>query len=257
MENNNIVVITPFSMESVLIYEKLKKASKNFLVYFFDKNLKLDGEKYKDAYVIKPFYLSNAKVVIASDNYRDEISKHLLDIGYDNANIVSLNDFDYEVCSDYEAASMVDLENFKRIHTDYMGNKLKLIKKLKRMHEISAFDYTSIDEIMGEGEYGYERKEVLEDSSGEKHIFLKRLELDVTSKCSMKCKYCSNMMQYYNNPSDIDKNTVINDLKRVLELVEWIDEVLIIGGEPFMYKNLGYVLNEIEKLGGARTRLGA
>lgn len=61
MGNNNIVVITPFSMESVLIYEKLKKASKNFLVYFFDKNLKLDGEKYKDAYVIKPLLFKQCK----------------------------------------------------------------------------------------------------------------------------------------------------------------------------------------------------
>ena len=249
MKNNNIVVITPFSMEAVLIYEKLKKSFKELLVYFFDKNLKLDGEKYKDAYVIKPFYLCNAKVIIASDNHRNEISKQLLDLGYDNASIVSLSDFDFDVCNDYEAASMVNLVDFKRIHTDYMGSKLKLIKKMKRMYDIAAFDYTSIDEICGEGEYGFGRKEVLEDASGEKHIFLKRLELDVTSKCSMKCKYCSNMMQFYKKPSDIDKRTVISDFKRILGLVEWIDEVLIIGGEPLMYPDLSYVLNEIEKLG--------
>lgn len=117
MKNNNIVVITPFSMEAVLIYEKLKKSFKELLVYFFDKNLKLDGEKYKDAYVIKPFYLCNAKVIIASDNHRNEISKQLLDLGYDNASIVSLSDFDFDVCNDYEAASMVDLVDFKRIFT--------------------------------------------------------------------------------------------------------------------------------------------
>ena len=152
---------------------------------------------------------------------------------------------------------MVNLVDFKRIHTDYMGSRLKLIKKMKRMSEIAAFEYTSFGEITGDGEYGFGRKEVLEDAKGEKHIFLKRLELDVTSKCSMKCKCCSNMMQYYDKPCDIDKNTVINDLKRVLELVEWIDEVLIIGGEPFMYKDLGYVLNEIEKFfWGVENKIG-
>ena len=247
MKNNNIVVITPFSMEAVLIYEKLKKSFKELLVYFFDKNLKLDGEKYKDAYVIKPFYLCNAKVIIASDNHRNEISKQLLDLGYDNASIVSLSDFDFDVCNDYEAASMVNLVDFKRIHTDYMGSKLKLIKKLKRMYDIAAFDYTSIDEICGEGEYGANRKEVVEDLIGEKHIFLKRLELDVTSKCSLKCKSCANMMQYYKTPCDIDMNIIISDFRRMIELVDWIDEVMIIGGEPFMYKSLGELLCELRK----------
>ncbi len=78
---------------------------------------------------------------------------------------------------------------------------------------------------------------------------LKLYSLDwvITQRCSLRCRDCSNLMQYYTNPANISKTRLIHDLDRVLEAVDEIMDLRVIGGEPFMNPDMaelmGYFLD--------------
>lgn len=59
------------------------------------------------------------------------------------------------------------------------------------------------------------------------------LDLVITECCSLKCRDCSNLMQYYQHPENVSPDEVLSDLKRILD-VFIIRELKIIGGEPFV-----------------------
>jgi len=88
----------------------------------------------------------------------------------------------------------------------------------------------------------------------ETRLFLRSVDLVITEKCSLKCQDCSNLMQYYEEPKDIELEEVKSDIDRLLKNVDYIYEIRLIGGEPFMNKNIYdilsylYTLNKIEKI---------
>jgi MoaA/NifB/PqqE/SkfB family radical SAM enzyme len=66
--------------------------------------------------------------------------------------------------------------------------------------------------------------------------------IDITKQCNLRCKHCFNSDKYFNNHS-----TEISDLK-IIELVNRLaefqcDSISLLGGEPFMRKNLIDFLN--------------
>lgn len=65
-------------------------------------------------------------------------------------------------------------------------------------------------------------------------FILESLDLVVTEKCSLRCSHCSNLMQYYQRPKNIDNKLNVQALDRLLRVVDLIGELRILGGEPFM-----------------------
>ena len=80
-----------------------------------------------------------------------------------------------------------------------------------------------------------------------KDLFLNSIDLVLTEKCSLKCKDCSNLMQYYAKPIDEDYDTLISSIDKILSNVGFIREVRIIGGEPLLYKKIDLVINHLLK----------
>jgi len=74
-------------------------------------------------------------------------------------------------------------------------------------------------------------------------VSLNSLDVVLTEKCSLKCKDCSNLMQYYTEPKNSDHTSLLEELKILMESVDHISEIRLIGGEPLMYKNLDKVLS--------------
>ena len=74
------------------------------------------------------------------------------------------------------------------------------------------------------------------------------LDLVVTEKCSLKCKDCANLMQYYEKPKDSDEKMLIEALHRIFQAVDYVHEFRVIGGEPFMYNNLRSILYHLSTL---------
>lgn len=66
--------------------------------------------------------------------------------------------------------------------------------------------------------------------------------LCVTTRCSLRCKYCNNLMCYYEKPQDIPYDTIAASLDKIAELSDRIFNLFILGGEPFLYDRLADVL---------------
>ncbi len=73
-------------------------------------------------------------------------------------------------------------------------------------------------------------------------VILPRTPLMITTRCTLRCKECSNLMPYYSLPKDYPSDEIIQWIKNICDAVdEWVCCELV-GGEPFLYKNLENVL---------------
>ncbi len=68
-------------------------------------------------------------------------------------------------------------------------------------------------------------------------LFIRSVDLVLTEKCSLKCKDCANLMQYYQQPVNISKQELAEDLEDLMVVADEINEIRIIGGEPMMNKD--------------------
>ena len=68
-------------------------------------------------------------------------------------------------------------------------------------------------------------------------LYIRSVDLIVTEKCSLKCKDCSNLMQYYESPVDIGTQELIDDVDDLCSVADEINEIRIIGGDPLMNKD--------------------
>lgn len=102
--------------------------------------------------------------------------------------------------------------------------------------------YNNIASVFSEEErelYISRKKELLSDKE---KVILPRIPLMITTRCTLRCKECSNLMPYYKHPQDYDTNEIIGWIKNICEAVdEWICLELV-GGEPFLYRNLAKIL---------------
>ena len=70
----------------------------------------------------------------------------------------------------------------------------------------------------------------------ESKTYLRSLDIVITTKCSMNCESCANLMQYYVAQKNTD-NEILKAVKILSDNVDHISEYRIIGGEPLMNKN--------------------
>lgn len=68
-------------------------------------------------------------------------------------------------------------------------------------------------------------------------LFIRSVDVVLTEKCSLKCRDCANLMQYYSEPVNIGKSELFEDLADLLSLADEINEIRIIGGEPLVNKD--------------------
>lgn len=78
-----------------------------------------------------------------------------------------------------------------------------------------------------------------------KNVILPRTPLMITTRCTLRCKECSNLMPYYSVPKDYPADEVIQWIKNICEAVdEWVCCELV-GGEPFLYRDLEKILTYV------------
>ena len=74
--------------------------------------------------------------------------------------------------------------------------------------------------------------------------YIRSLDIVITTKCSMNCESCANLMQYYVDAQNTD-DKILNAVNLISKNVDHISEYRIIGGEPLMNKNWAKITNEI------------
>lgn len=75
--------------------------------------------------------------------------------------------------------------------------------------------------------------------------YMRSVDIMVTTKCSLKCESCSNLMQYYTDPQNTKNDDIIAALNILHEHVDEISEFRIIGGEPMMNKEWHSIVSDI------------
>lgn len=78
-----------------------------------------------------------------------------------------------------------------------------------------------------------------------KYAYIYHMEMPVTTKCSLRCKDCSNLMQYYKSPYDVDIELLLESVDKLMEVVDRISTYTLLGGEPLLYFNLSTLLNRL------------
>lgn len=69
-------------------------------------------------------------------------------------------------------------------------------------------------------------------------LYIETLNFCITERCSLKCKDCCHLMQYYENPIDYKKEDLFSYLDRIDEVMDSVSELPILGGEPFVNKDV-------------------
>ena len=82
----------------------------------------------------------------------------------------------------------------------------------------------------------------------ETSLKVKNIDLVLTEKCSLKCKDCSNLMQFYAKPVDEDYDLLIPSINNFMNTVDYVHEIRLIGGEPLLYKKIDHVINHLLSL---------
>lgn len=124
---------------------------------------------------------------------------------------------------------------------------LKLAKaKINRIYSVANL----LNETLG-------RNEVWDSVYRDRRIYLHRqdsfanadklllfsLDVVVTERCSLRCRKCSNLMQYYHAPQNFDVYQIKDSLDKVLNIVDGIYELTILGGETFMNPDFHLLLD--------------
>lgn len=76
-----------------------------------------------------------------------------------------------------------------------------------------------------------------------KKIWLDKLEVPITTCCTLCCRHCANLMQYYENPSHVSVEQIKENLSAVLTAIDGVRFLRILGGEPLLHPDLYEILN--------------
>lgn len=76
-------------------------------------------------------------------------------------------------------------------------------------------------------------------------LTVQSVDLMITEKCSMKCRDCSNLMQYYEHPENAEMGQMLAMIDGLCDKMDEIYEFRVIGGEPFMHKELHTVVAHV------------
>jgi len=89
--------------------------------------------------------------------------------------------------------------------------------------------------------------------SNVKALDIKYIDIVVTEACSMKCQSCSNLMQYYLKPKNVDLDLLFKSVDKIMEVTDNLYEFRLLGGEPFVNVQIGKIVNKLLKYKNAKN----
>jgi hypothetical protein len=76
-------------------------------------------------------------------------------------------------------------------------------------------------------------------------LFLRSVDIVITERCSLKCRDCSNLMQYYARPVNRSLDEIMRSIDGLCAVADEVNEVRLIGGEPFMNKDIYPIMQRL------------
>ncbi len=76
-------------------------------------------------------------------------------------------------------------------------------------------------------------------------LFLRSVDLIITERCSLRCKDCSNLMQYYEKPKDCNLDMLLKAIGAFCSLIDEVMDFRVIGGDAFMNKEWPIIVQRL------------
>ena len=186
--------------------------------YFIDDDVKKSGKKNFDIKTITPEELSHINknsYIFISHVFFDKSLGRLLSLGFKNI------------------YSCVDLFNMTNFRSNFSQNFLSSlnpnpvkIEGWADLHYFNALKFLSLKTSK---------------------LIMTNIDFCITERCSMKCKECGNLMQYYEKPENAEEDTMIKSMNRIMSCVDELLEARVFGGDPFMNKEMYKYVNHLQK----------
>lgn len=77
-------------------------------------------------------------------------------------------------------------------------------------------------------------------------VFIHSLELAITHRCTLNCDKCANLISYFECPRDAHFDQMSSSVRKILDADVYINELRILGGEPFLNKELADYLRLLQ-----------
>lgn len=184
------------------------------------------------------------KVILGCEVQRPDILEKC--DGKENIIFISSKHYAGEISAQIEELYPNKFQVFKWPLT-ICGGKVEFDEQLwkERIHAVCMGTYKEIAKNR-EDELAYlkEKEVLLEDRT---KLILPRTPLMITTRCTLCCKECSNLMPYYTSPKDYESNEIIQWIKNISSAVDEWTCCELVGGEPFLYRDLGNVLSYVLK----------
>ncbi len=219
------VAIFGFSTEGLILYEVLKK--KNIPVEYF-----IDEKKS-----IIDFNIKKIKIYSLSD--LDDQDKNIiifLGTKYVNSVFEKLKNFNFNhIYDDYKIFKLInDYKDINIPEFNFKIDKEKIYRNIK-LYELNSLRENKLRLA--------NKNKINQLVKFQEKLLINNVDIVVTERCSMKCLHCSNMMQYYEKPKNSSFSLLLNSIKKLMSAADKISELRVIGGEPFMNKDISKIIN--------------
>lgn len=95
---------------------------------------------------------------------------------------------------------------------------------------------------MTEENSGIKANEIMKTLKNNERIVIPRLVVNITDRCTLKCKDCAALMPYFKKRGEAEADLLIQDLDKILGIIDECICLEFIGGEPLLYNKLGTLL---------------
>lgn len=139
------------------------------------------------------------------------------------------------------------------IETEYWNVKEFLDNKELENYDISTFFDLPLDinSLSYKAQEKYQNKDLylaaVKYSRNPEIINISHMDLLVTEKCTLRCRDCSALIPYYVKPQNYVCEEIICKFNHMLQYINHISELRILGGEPFINDCIYKLFEEYRK----------
>lgn len=134
---------------------------------------------------------------------------------------------------------------------DYFAEIKELLEKKGCLHLFDMAELLNVElseeQLSNRAKEMYANKQhyidVVHNWVSDEGLAINRVQFVVSERCSLKCKDCTHLMQYYQHPKDIELEQYKPAFDKLLEAVSVIGELRILGGEPFINQEMDKVIH--------------
>ena len=135
---------------------------------------------------------------------------------------------------------VASLNYFGEIVATLIKNEVEIFYDIEYLIEICPDEFLNeytLDEKRNIDKY----KNVINNYNKDE-LIVGHVEVVLTEKCTLRCKDCANLMQYYEKPENLEVNGIIQSFDKFLTTIDILLEMRLLGGEPFLVNDMDKLL---------------